>query len=259
VRGKLVEYRGSDKLKDLKALITGGDSGIGRSVAKLFAREGADVTIVYLEEEQQDAEDTKKMVEEEGKKCLLIPFDLQNLEGCKTVVDKHMKEYGALDCLVNNASKQIMCKDFKDIDLANVRSTFESNILQMFAMTKFALPHMKSGATIINTTSVTAFKGSPAMVDYSSTKGAIVSFTKALAQQLYSQGLRVNAVAPGPILTPLQPASRPEEQMEDFASGTPIGRTGQPSEVAPSYVFLASPESVLFSGQVLHPNLGTPV
>lgn len=218
-----------------------------------MSREGADITIVYLPEEQPDAEDTKKLVEGEGQQCLLLPFDLMSTQNCKTVVDKHISQFGTIDVLVNNASKQIMCKDFAEIDLDNVESTFRSNILQMFAMTKFAIPHMKKGSSIINTTSVVAFRGSAAMVDYSSTKGAIVSFTRSLAQNLVSKGIRVNAVAPGPVHTPLQPASRPAETMEEFGSGTQLGRPGQPSEIAPSFVFLASAEASLYHGQVLHP------
>ncbi|KAF2196224.1 NAD(P)-binding protein [Delitschia confertaspora ATCC 74209] len=248
-----VEYQGSDKLKGKKALITGGDSGIGRSVAILFAREGADVTIVYLPEEQEDAEDTKKAVVNEGKQCLLVPGDLMDAKTCEGAVKKHVEKYGEINILVNNASKQIMCKDFAEIDLDNVESTFRSNILQMFAMTKFALPHMKKGSSIINTTSTTAFKGTPDMIDYSSTKGAIVSFTRSLAKQLVKKGIRVNAVAPGPVHTPLQPASRPAEQMEDFGKeNSQLERVGQPSEVAPTFVFLASKDATLYYGQILH-------
>lgn len=251
--GKLYEYWGVGKLGGKKALITGGDSGIGRSVAVLFAREGADVSIVYLPDEKKDAEDTKAMVEKEKKKCLLIPFDLENFKDCKSIIDKHVAEYGKIDVLVNNASKQIQEPNFEDIDLDNVQSTFNTNILQMFAMTKFALPHMGKGASIINTTSVVAFRGTKAMIDYAATKGAIVGFTRALAKNLVSKGIRVNAVAPGPVHTPLQPASRSAEQMEGFGEGSQLGRPGQPSEIAPSYVFLASAESELYYGQILHP------
>ncbi|KFY68765.1 hypothetical protein V496_00829 [Pseudogymnoascus sp. VKM F-4515 (FW-2607)] len=247
-----VEYVGSGKLKGKKVLITGGDSGIGRAVAIIFAREGADITIVFLPEEKEDAEDTKKSVEKEGKKCLLFPGDLMENSTCKEAVDKHVKAYGEINVLVNNASKQVMCQDFADIDLENVESTFRSNILQMFAITKYALPHMKKGSAIINTTSTVAFRGTPDMVDYAATKGAIVSFTKALAKHLMPKGIRVNAVAPGPVHTPLQPASRPAEQMEGFGKKSGIGRPGQPSEIAPSFVFLASKDSELFYGQVMH-------
>ncbi|KAM0346656.1 hypothetical protein ACHAPU_005368 [Fusarium lateritium] len=246
------EYRAANKLEGTKALITGGDSGIGRSVAVLFAREGADVTIVYLPEEQEDAEETKRMVEKEGRKCLLFAGNLMDNETCKNAVQKHVDEYGKIHVLVNNAAKQIMCEDFKDIDLDDVESTFRSNILQIFAMTKYALHHMEKGGSIINSTSTVAFRGTAAMVDYASTKGAITSFTQSLSKQLVKKGIRVNAVAPGPVHTPLQPASRPAEQMEGFGKQSQLGRVGQPSEIAPSYVFLASKDASLFYGQVLH-------
>ncbi|CAH0019608.1 unnamed protein product [Clonostachys rhizophaga] len=247
------EYRAAGKLSGSKALITGGDSGIGRSVAVLFAREGADVTIVYLPEEEEDAQETKKLVEEsEGRKCLLIPGNLMDNETCRQAVKQHVDTHGGLHVLVNNASKQIMCQDFAEIDLDNVESTFRSNVLQMFALTKYALPYMEKGGSIINTTSTVAFRGSSGMVDYCATKGAIVSFTRGLAKQLVKKGIRVNAVAPGPVHTPIQPASRPAEQMEGFGEGTMLGRPGQPSEVAPSFVFLASKDAELFYGQVLH-------
>lgn len=247
------EYLAAGKLKDSNAIITGGDSGIGRSVAVLFAREGADVTIVYLPDEQQDAEETQKMVEKEGRQCQLVPGDLMDNETCKKAVQKHVDKFGSVHVLVNNASKQIMCEDFQEIDLDNVESTFRSNILQMFAMTKYALPHMERGASIINTTSVVAFRGTKGMVDYAATKGAITSFTVSLAKQLVSKGIRVNAVAPGPVHTPIQAASRPPEQMEGFGKKSQLGRPGQPSEIAPSYVFLACKDSELYYGQVLHP------
>jgi len=249
---ELHEYLASGKLKGNKALITGGDSGIGRSVAVLFAREGSDVTIVYLPEEQEDAEETKKMVEKEGRECLLVAGDLMDNEMCKKAVEKHVDKFGIIHVLVNNASKQFMCDDFAEIDLDKVESTFRSNILQMFAVTKYALPHMKKGASIINTTSTVAFRGSANMVDYSATKGAIMSFTRALAKHLTPKGIRVNAVAPGPVHTPLQPASRPAEQMEGFGKQSQVGRVGQPSEIAPSFIFLASKDSELYYGQVLH-------
>ncbi|KAM5474318.1 hypothetical protein MauCBS54593_001892 [Microsporum audouinii] len=248
-----VEYVGSNKLKDKKVIITGGDSGIGRSVAILMAREGADITIVYLPEEQEDAEATAHAVKREGKECLLIPGNLMDNKTCENAVASHIKKYGGLDVLVNNASKQILCQEFSEIDLDIVQSTFQSNILQMIAMSKFSIPHMKKGSSIINTTSVTAFRGSGSFVDYSSTKGAIVSFTRALAQNVMPRGIRVNAVAPGPVHTPIQPASRPAEQMEGFGSGSKIGRPGQPSEIAPSFIFLASKEASLYYGQILHP------
>lgn len=246
------EYTPAAKLKGCKSLITGGDSGIGRAVATLFAREGSDITIVYLPDEQQDAEDTKKMVEKEGRKCLLVAGDLMDNNTCKQAVQKHVDEYGMIHVLVNNASKQIMCEDFANIDLDNVESTFRSNILQMFAVTKYALPHMKKGASIINTASTVAFRGTASMVDYAASKAAIVGFTRSLAKSLLPKGIRVNAVAPGPVHTPLQPASRPAEQMEEFGSKSQLGRPGQPSEIAPSFIFLASKDSELYYGQVLH-------
>ncbi|PGH06039.1 hypothetical protein GX51_02630 [Blastomyces parvus] len=251
--GRFVEYVGSGKLKGKKVLITGGDSGIGRSVAVLMAREGASITIVYLPEEQVDADQTKRMVEGEGQTCLLVAGDLMDNDNCKRAISEHIKKYSTIDVLVNNASKQIMCTNFEDIDLSNVESTFRSNILQMFAITKYALPHMKKGGSIINTTSVVAFRGSGTMVDYASTKGAIVGFTRALSKNLTPKGIRVNAVAPGPVHTPIQPDSRPPEQMEGFGSSSAIGRPGQPSEIAPTFILLASAEGALYCGQILHP------
>lgn len=251
-KGGHVEYLAAGKLKGNKAFITGGDSGIGRSVAVLFAREGSDVTIVYLPEEQEDAEQTKKMVEAEGKQCLLIAGNLMDYETCRKAIQQHVDKFGKIHVLVNNASKQIMCPDLTQINLDDVESTFRSNILQMFAITKYALPHMEKGGSIINTTSTVAFRGTASMVDYAATKGAIVSFTRSLAQQLIPKGIRVNAVAPGPVHTPLQPASRPAEQMEGFGKNSKLGRPGQPSEVAPSFVFLASKDAELYYGQVMH-------
>ncbi|KAH8914133.1 NAD(P)-binding protein [Atractiella rhizophila] len=250
--GGFVEYQGVGKLKNKKVIITGGDSGIGRAVAKLFAREGADMTIVYLPQEEKDAQQTKKMVEDEGRSCLTLAYDLENYDNCKKAVDQHIQKFGALDILINNASKQTMEENFENIDLSIVESTFRSNVIQMFAMTKYALPHLKKGSSIINTTSTVAFRGSGNMVDYTATKGAIYSMTKALAAQLMPKGIRVNAVAPGPVHTPLQPASRPAEEMEQFGKESGLGRPGQPSEIAPSFVLLASAEGALYTGQVLH-------
>ncbi|ODN77573.1 hypothetical protein, variant 1 [Cryptococcus amylolentus CBS 6039] len=233
----LREYVGSGKLKGKKAIVTGGDSGIGRSAAQLFAREGADVTIVYLPEEEEDAQNAKKAIEADGQQCLALALDLMKADQAEAIVKKHIEKFGKLDILVNNASKQIMCTDIAEIELANVESTFRSNILGMFALTKSAVPHLKRGSAIINTSSVTAFKGSPGMMDYSSTKGAIVTFTRSLAGQLAPKGIRVNAVCPGPVFTPLQPASRPAENMEGWTvGGTPLhGRASMPAEMGPSY------------------------
>jgi len=248
-----VEYVGSGKLKGKSALITGGDSGIGRSVAALYAREGCDVSIVYLPVEEEDAQETKRLVEEAGKKCLLMPFDLEKLDELKKLVDKHVETFGGLDILVNNASKQVMEPDYSKINIDQIESTFRSNILQMMALTKFAVPHIPKGGSIINTTSVVAFRGTSSMVDYAATKGAIVGFTRALAMNLTPKGIRVNGVAPGPVHTPLQPASRPAENMEGFGSKTMLGRPGQPVEIATTYVFLASKDASLYWGQILHP------
>ncbi|KAG2022910.1 short-chain dehydrogenase/reductase SDR [Coprinopsis cinerea AmutBmut pab1-1] len=254
----LKEYAGSGKLQGKTAIITGGDSGIGRAAAIMFAREGASgITITYLPEEETDAKDAQRLVEESGAKVNLFKADLMDESACEQLVQSHMKVFGKLNILVNNASKQIICKDFAQIDLKKVESTFRSNILQMFAVTKFALPHLKRGAAIINTTSVTAYRGSAGLVDYASTKGAILTFTRSLAQQLAPKGIRVNGVAPGPIITALQAASRPAENMEGLGVGEPLhGRAGQPAECGPSYVFLASSDSNIMTGQVIHINSG---
>lgn len=248
----LVEYVGANKLKNKKVLITGGDSGIGRSVAVLMAREGADITIVYLPQEQDDAEDTKKMVEAENQTCLLLPGDLRKYEFCRHAVEEHIKHHGSLNVLINNASKQYSCSDFSQIDLEKVEDVFQSNILQMIAITKYALPHLSKGDAIINNTSVTAFRGTSGMVDYAATKGAIVGFTRSLAQQLMSKGIRVNAVAPGVIYTPIQADTRDANSMENLGAEKRLGRPGQASEVATSFVFLASSDSSFYYGQILH-------
>lgn len=233
----LVEYEGQGRLKGKTAIVTGGDSGIGRSVSLMFAREGAHVSVVYLPEEQKDAEDILGMAKKNptGEKTLnLISADLMDEEQVKKVVKNHMDKFGKLDILVNNASKQMMCKDWAEVDLKNSESIVRSNLLGMFALTKYALPHFKRGASIINTSSVTARKGSMGMVDYSATKGAIDTFTRSLAMQVKDKGIRVNAVGVGPVFTPLQPASRSGESMEGWAVGEPSllhNRPGQPAEI----------------------------
>jgi len=250
-----VEYRGSGKLKDKVAIITGGDSGIGRAVAVLFAREGANVAISYLDE-HKDARDTVYLVEKEGRKCLAFPADIGKEEVCKKLVADTVKQFGKLDILVNNAAEQHALEKFEEIMEQQIERTFRTNIYSYFFCTKHALKHLKPGSTIINTTSVTAYRGNPMLIDYSSTKGAIVAFTRSLARQLVERCIRVNGVAPGPIWTPLIPASFSGKKVAEFGSDTPMERAGEPMEVAPSYVFLASSDSSYFSGQVLHPNGG---
>lgn len=248
-------YRGSGKLEGKKALISGGDSGIGRSVAVLFAREGADVSIVYLDE-HEDAQRTQNLVEEENQRCHTIAGDIQEKAFCQAAVEESVEELGGLDILVNNAAVQFMQKDITDITEEQLETTFRTNIFSMFFMTQAAVEHMPPGGAIINSTSVTAFQGNPVLLDYSATKGSILAFTRALSQNLVEKDIRVNAVAPGPVWTPLIPASFPEDQVEEFGQNTPIGRTGQPSEVAPCYVFLASEDASYMTGQTLHPNGG---
>ncbi|SAM85975.1 related to short-chain alcohol dehydrogenase [Ustilago sp. UG-2017a] len=254
----LEDYKGTGKLQGKSAIITGGDSGIGRSVALFFAREGANVTIAYLPQEEADADKVEDLVRKAPmgtKEILRLPVNLEKESDCKLIVDKHLEKWGSIDILVNNASKQVPCQNFEEIDLNVAESTFRSNILGAFALTKFALPHMKRGSAIIQSTSVTAYKGSAAMIDYSSTKGALVSFTRSMASHLAPRGIRVNAVAPGPIYTPLQPASRSADNMEGWAiGGAPLhGRPGQPAELGATYVYLADAgASNIMTGQVLH-------
>lgn len=248
-------YKGSEKLQGKKALITGGDSGIGRAVAILFAKEGADVTIVYLNE-HEDAKETKALVEKEGRQCLLLAGDVGQEKFCKEVVEKTVETLGALDILVNGAAEQHPQEEVEDITEKQLERTFRTNIFSMFFLTKAALKHMKEGSIIINTTSVTAYRGSPKLLDYSATKGAIVAFTRSLSGNLVEKGIRVNAVAPGPIWTPLIPSTFDKEKVSEFGSDTPMKRAGQPNEVAPAYVFLASNDSSYMTGQVIHPNGG---
>jgi NAD(P)-dependent dehydrogenase (short-subunit alcohol dehydrogenase family) len=249
-------YRGSGKLEGKAALITGGDSGIGRSVAVHFAREGCDVAIVYKPEEQTDAEESRQLVEAEGRKCLLLPGDLRDAAFCQSIVEQTVSGLGKLNVLVNNAAEQHPEGDFEDITDEHLLSTYQTNIFSFFRVTRAALKHLQPGDAIINTTSVTAYRGSEELVDYSSTKGAITSFTRSLSKQLAEKGIRVNAVAPGPIWTPLIPATFDEEKVASFGQQVPMKRPGQPSEVGPAYVFLASEDASYFTGQVLHPNGG---
>jgi len=249
-------YAGSGRLDGKVALITGADSGIGRAVAALFAREGADIAILYLCE-HDDAAKTKKIVEDEGRRALTIPGDIGDKDFCSQAVQRAVKELGRLDILVNNAGEQHPDKDVRDITEEQLRRTFQTNIFGMFFMTQAARPHLKKGSSIINCTSVTMYKGSADLLDYSSTKGAITAFTRSLAKNLVEDGIRVNAVAPGPIWTPLNPfGGQPPEDMKDFGKSTPMGRPGQPNEVAPSFLFLACDDASYMTGQVLHPDGG---
>jgi NAD(P)-dependent dehydrogenase (short-subunit alcohol dehydrogenase family) len=246
-------YIGSGKLKNKIALITGGDSGIGRSVAVHFAREGADIAIVYHSKDK-DAKTTQALVEKEARICLLIKGNLRDKKFCKSVINQTIQCYGNINILVNNAAEQHPVDDFKKIDLRLMEKTFQTNIFSMFYLARFALKYLKKGDSIINTTSVTSYRGSEHLVDYSSSKGAITAFTRSLGKNLAPKGIRVNGVAPGPIWTPLIVASF--KDVTDFGKDTPMGRAGQPSEVAPAYVFLASEDSSYITSQVIHPNGG---
>ena len=248
-------YLAAGKLKQKCAIITGGDSGIGRAVAIAFAKEGADLLLSYLDE-HEDAEETKRQVEAEGRKCVLMAGDLGEEGHCEALVKRAIETLGRIDILVNNAAEQHVSTRMEDIGTEQLERTFRSNFFGMFLLTRAALPHLKEGAAIINTTSVTAYRGSPGLIDYSATKGAIVAFTRSLAKSLAERGIRVNGVAPGPIWTPLIPASFDAESVKHFGADTPLGRPGQPEEVAPCYVFLASQDGSYMTGQVLHPNGG---
>ncbi|WP_438351685.1 SDR family oxidoreductase [Paenibacillus sp. FA6] len=248
-------YKPAGKLNGKVAIITGGDSGIGRAIAVTFAKEGADVAILYLNE-HDDARDTKMEVEQEGRKCLLITGDIGDEEYCKGSVKKVVEELGRLDILVNNAAEQHPQQKIEDITKEQLERTFRTNIFGMFYMTKAVVPHLKKGSTIINTASITAYKGNPTLIDYSATKGAIVSFTRSLSLNIIEKGIRVNAVAPGPIWTPLIPSTFDAEKVSQFGGTQPMKRPGQPDEVAPAYVYLASDDSSYVSGQVIHINGG---
>jgi NAD(P)-dependent dehydrogenase (short-subunit alcohol dehydrogenase family) len=249
------EHRGSGKLRGRRALITGGDSGIGRAVAVAFAREGADCAILYLDEDE-DARRTVEMVEAEGHRCIAIRGDIGDEAFCIRAVNEVVRTLGGIDVLVNNAAEQHPQDELDKISAEQLERTFRTNVFGMFFMTKAARPHLREGSTIVNCTSVTAYKGSPGLLDYAATKGAIVAFTRSLSQQLISDGIRVNAVAPGPIWTPLIPSTFPEEDVAKFGSNVPMKRAGQPEEVAACFVFLASDDSSYLAGQVLHPNGG---
>ncbi|HWG92093.1 MAG TPA: SDR family oxidoreductase [Candidatus Thermoplasmatota archaeon] len=254
-RWRARDYRPAGKLEGKVALITGGDSGIGRAVALLYAKEGADVAICYLNE-HEDARVVKEAVEAEGRRCVTIAGDIGDESFCQEVVDRVVEELGGLDILVNNAAEQHERDGPEDINYGDLDRIFRTNIFSHFFFTKAALPHLKAGSAILCTTSVTAYKGNPKLLDYSVTKGAIVSFVRSLSKDLVERGIRVNGVAPGPIWTPLIPASFKPEEVEEFGAKYPMGRPGQPEEVAPCFVFLASDDSSYMTGQILHPNGG---
>jgi NAD(P)-dependent dehydrogenase (short-subunit alcohol dehydrogenase family) len=249
-------YPGSGRLQGKVALITGADSGIGRAVAALFAREGADIGISYLCEDA-DAQKTKEIVESEGRRAMLLRGDLGEKETCERIVAETVERLGGLDILINNAGEQHPDEDIRDITEEQLKRTFQTNIFSMFFLVQAARPHLKHGSAIVNCTSVTMYKGAPILLDYAATKGAITAFTRSLSENLIEDGIRVNAVAPGPIWTPLNPfGGQPPEKIPDFGKDTPMGRPGQPNEVAPSFLFLACEDSSYMSGQVLHPNGG---
>ncbi|UTR14116.1 SDR family oxidoreductase [Salipaludibacillus sp. LMS25] len=250
-----LDYKGAEKLKDKVVLLTGGDSGIGRAVAIAFAKEGAKLSLIYLNE-HEDAKKTKSDVEKYGGECLLISGDIGEETFCFNAVNQTIDHFGQLDCLINNAAEQHFQEKIEDISAEQLERTFKTNIFSVFHFLKAARPHLKEGSTIINSVSIVAYKGMPVLMDYSATKGALVALTRSLSENLISKGIRVNAVAPGPIWTPLIPASFPAKQVGEFGTDSPIGRPGQPAELAPAYVYLASGDSTYVSGQVIHVNGG---
>jgi NAD(P)-dependent dehydrogenase (short-subunit alcohol dehydrogenase family) len=253
-------YVGSGRLAGRKALITGGDSGIGRAVAIAYAREGADVAILYLPVEREDAKMTLSLIEDAGQKAVAIEGDIKNEAFCTDAIEKVVKELGGIDILVNNAGKQVFVEKFEDLSSKQFEHTFLTNVFAMFWLTKAATAHMPVGSTIINTTSIQSYQPSAGLLDYAATKGAITTFTKGLSQMLIERGIRVNAVAPGPIWTPLQPShGQPSEKLEKFGQDTPMGRPGQPAELAPAYVFLASQESSYITGEIIGVTGGKPI
>lgn len=252
-------YRGTDRLKGRKALITGADSGIGAAVAIAFAREGADIVLSCLPEEEEDAQRIAGLIEDAGQTAITVPGDLRDVAYCRELVARSMKELGGIDILINNGGKQVFNEDLTTLTDEQFDDTFKTNVYAMFWITKAALPHLKPGATIINTTSIQAYSPSEILVDYAATKATINAFTKGLAKQLAPKGIRVNAVAPGPIWTPLQVSKgQPQEKIAQFGESTPLGRAGQPAELAPAYVFLASAESSYVAGETLNVNGGIP-
>jgi NAD(P)-dependent dehydrogenase (short-subunit alcohol dehydrogenase family) len=252
------KYRAANRLHGKAALISGGDSGIGRAVAVGFAKEGANVVIAYLDE-HEDAAETLRLVEAEGRRGLLVAGDVGNSDFCREVARQAVAAFGRIDILVNNAAEQHLVETLEDLSDEQLERTFRTNIFSQFYLTRAVLPHMPDGGAIVNTTSVTAYQGNPGLLDYSATKGAIVAFTRALSKQLLHRGIRVNGVAPDPIWTPLIPASYPPEKTEQHGTNAPMGRPGQPDEVAPCYIFLASEDASYMSGQILHPDGGTVV